>query len=117
MCKLFLQIIMEMETVINRKLPGKPAEFVEDANNNPVENAPPPPKKKLEVLYDGHYYDVTEFFKRHPGGEIMQLYLDGDDATIAMNQFHYRSLKTMKAYLKGLKKRPALEEEGMPNLV
>lgn len=69
-------------------------------------------QKKLELLYDGYYYDVTEFIKRHPGGNIIELYTDsGEDAMIPIQQFHYRSLKTVLARMKGLKKRLATDEE------
>lgn len=79
---------------------------------NQVESSETPQKRKLEVLYDGYYYDVTEFIKRHPGGNIIELYTDArEDATIPIQQFHYRSLKTVMAKMKGLPKRPASEEE------
>lgn len=32
---------------------------------------------KLEILYDGYDYDVTELSKRHPGGDIILYYLQG----------------------------------------
>ncbi|CAL8085963.1 unnamed protein product [Orchesella dallaii] len=71
--------------------------------------------KKLEILYEGYFYDVTEFIKRHPGGNIIELYQNGEDATIAIQQFHYRSLKMVLARMKGLPKRPATTEEiGLP---
>ncbi|ODM90156.1 Fatty acid desaturase 3 [Orchesella cincta] len=66
-------------------------------------------EKKFEILYDGYYYDVTEFAKRHPGGDVINLYKDGDDATIPIQQFHYRSLKTVMAKMKGLSRRPATD--------
>lgn len=95
-----------------RPRPVEPA-IIQDENNNTVENSQ---KKKLEVLYDGYFYDVTDFIERHPGGKIMELYTEsGEDATIAIHQFHYRSLKMVLARMKGLKKRPALEEEGIKN--
>lgn len=69
--------------------------------------------KKLEVLCDGYYHDVTEFIDRHPGGDIINLYVEsGEDATIAIQQFHYRSLNMVMARMKGLKKRKATNEEG-----
>lgn len=81
-----------------------------DRNNNSLESTHP---KRVEVLYDGYYYDVTDFIKRHPGGNIIELYTEnGEDATIPIQQFHYRSLKTVLARMKGLKKRPATDEEG-----
>ncbi|CAL8085966.1 unnamed protein product [Orchesella dallaii] len=82
-------------------------------NNNNVEEKRG--AKKLEILYDGYFYDVTKFIKQHPGGDIIELYENGDDATLAIQQFHYRSLKMVLAKMKGLPKRPATTEEiGLP---
>lgn len=29
-----------------------------------------------EILYEGHYYDVTKFIKKHPGGSIIEYYVE-----------------------------------------
>lgn len=71
-----------------------------------------PPKARLEVLYAGHYYDVTEFIQRHPGGNIIELYAgSGEDATLPIQQFHYRSFHKVLARMKGLRRRPVTNEE------
>jgi hypothetical protein len=63
-----------------------------------------------EILYDGYYYDVTHFIKKHPGGSIIEYYVaKGEDATHAMQQFHHRSLKKIKVMLQSFKKRPATD--------
>lgn len=93
--------------VRKRNVDPVPAE--ENNNTAPAKDSG---TKRLEVLCDGYYYDVTEFIKRHPGGDIMELYTDTrEDATIAIQQFHYRSLKTVMAKMKGLKRRVATDEE------
>lgn len=48
-------------------------------------------QKKVEVLIDGTYYDVTDW-KDHPGGSVLKLYAGKDlDATQAFDNFHVRS--------------------------
>ncbi len=115
--------VCQLESFENLDHNSNNTEFQEDGevrkrNVNPVpaEQDSSPPKdsgsKRLEVLCDGYYYDVTEFLAKHPGGDIMELYTDTrEDATIAIQQFHYRSLKTVMARMKGLKRRVATEEE------
>lgn len=66
-----------------------------------------------EILCDGWYYDVTEFARRHPGGSIIDYYTKtGEDATLAIQQFHQRSPAKIKAILKSFKRRPAEDKEG-----
>ena len=67
---------------------------------------------KKEILYDGYYYDVTNFIKRHPGGTIIDYYTKpGEDATCAILQFHQRSPEKVKKIMSTLKSRPARDEE------
>ncbi|CAL8098310.1 unnamed protein product [Orchesella dallaii] len=68
-------------------------------------------KTRLEILYDGHYYDVTDFVRRHPGGrEIIGFYTHpNEDATIPIQQFHARSLDKVTGIMKTLKRRRAPE--------
>lgn len=45
----------------------------DDAEQNLQEEVPVhqhKPLRKVEVLCDAYFYDVTEFIKRHPGGYI-----------------------------------------------
>jgi len=64
-----------------------------------------------EILYDGWLYNVTEFSKIHPGGKIIHFYTKpGEDATIAIQQFHHRSFDKVKKMLNCLPKRPAKSE-------
>lgn len=68
---------------------------------------------RKEILCDGWYYDVTDFARRHPGGSIIDYYTKtGEDATLAIQQFHQRSQAKIKAILKSFKKRPAEDQEG-----
>lgn len=65
-------------------------------------------KTKKEVLYNGFFYDVTEWVRRHPGGKIIEFYTkSGEDATHAIQQFHQRSAKKVNVIMSSLKKRPA----------
>jgi len=75
-----------------------------------TETSTPPAKK--EILYEGYFYDVTEWVKRHPGGRIIEFYTKtGEDSTLAVQQFHQRSTKKVMAIMSSLKKRPAQPEE------
>ena len=69
------------------------------------------PERK-ELLYEGYYYDVTDWIKRHPGGRIIEFYTQkGEDATMAIQQFHQRSTKKVMAIMKSLKRRQASDSE------
>ncbi|KAJ6635864.1 Acyl-lipid (8-3)-desaturase [Pseudolycoriella hygida] len=71
--------------------------------------------KRKEILFDGYLYDVTDFIKRHPGGNIISYYTqNGEDASQAIQQFHLRSIKRVKSLMNTLKKRPAsMSESGL----
>jgi len=50
-----------------------------------------------EILLDGKYIDISEFLKRHPGGNVIKFYMgNGIDSTQAFRQFHIRSKKATK---------------------
>jgi len=74
-----------------------------------------PPKS--EILYEGYLYDVTSFMSRHPGGNIIRFYAQpGEDATLAIQQFHYRSMNKILKILKTFPKRtfqPSENENGI----
>ncbi len=75
-------------------------------NNNNVE--------KKEILYDGYFYDVTDFITRHPGGSVIEYYTKaGEDSTHAIRQFHQRSFKRVQGMMSAFKKRPALDSESI----
>jgi hypothetical protein len=79
---------------------------------------PPTAGGKKEILYDGSYYDVTEWVKRHPGGKIIEFYTEsGEDATHAIQQFHQRSTRKVMGIMGSLKKRPANENEREYSLI
>lgn len=64
---------------------------------------------RKEILYEGYYYDVTDFIQRHPGGiELLEYYTEpGEDATIPILTFHHRSHAKVQGIMKSLKRRPA----------
>ncbi|OXA45979.1 Fatty acid desaturase 2 [Folsomia candida] len=63
-----------------------------------------------EILYEGHYYDVTKFIKKHPGGSIIEYYVEhGQDATHAVQQFHQRFSDKVRVILQSFTKRPATD--------
>lgn len=67
---------------------------------------------KKEILFNGYFYDITDFIEKHPGGNVIYYYTKtGEDATHAIEQFHHRSIKQVKAMINSLKRRPALDSE------
>lgn len=67
---------------------------------------------RKEILFDGYFYDVTDFIRKHPGGRIIEFYTQtGEDGTHAIQQFHQRSIKRVKPIMSNLKKRPASDNE------
>jgi len=86
--------------------PNKSSQMVGPETFHEHETEPSPQVK--EILYDGYYYDVTSFVKKHPGGSIIDYYTQrGEDATNAIQQFHQRSAKKIDIMLKSFKRRPA----------
>ncbi len=68
--------------------------------------------KREEIYYDGYFYDVTDFTRRHPGGNIIKFYTaHGEDATQAINQFHHRSKERVETLMKLFKRRIAKSHE------
>lgn len=67
---------------------------------------------RKEILFDGYFYDVTDFIPKHPGGSIIKYYTQtGEDSTHAIQQFHLRSIKRVKGIMSSFKKRPASDNE------
>lgn len=80
---------------------------VDAAKTNPQNS------ERKEILFEGFFYDVTDFIKKHPGGSIIEYYTQsGEDGTHAIQQFHRRSIKRVKAIMSSFKKRPALDSDG-----
>jgi len=72
-----------------------------------------PDPSKVELLYDGYFYDVTSWIKRHPGGDVINLYTSsGEDSSVAIRQFHLRTFDRVMTIMKMLPKRPAVVEKG-----
>ncbi len=81
----------------------------EIANNSHQANTE---KGKEEIFYNGYFYDVTDFIRRHPGGNIIKFYTTpGEDATQAIDQFHYRAKNRVETIMKSFKKRKAETKE------
>ena len=62
-------------------------------------------REKIHLKINNNIYDVTEFSKKHPGGNIIQFYNcinNNVDATHVFNTFHLRSKSAYKL-LKSLK--------------
>lgn len=67
---------------------------------------------RKEILFDGYFYDVTEFVKKHPGGTVIEYYTKkGEDCTHAIQQFHSRSKGKVRMMMSALKKRSASDSE------
>jgi cytochrome b involved in lipid metabolism len=90
--------------------PNVKAEVVEGSSSSDAASSPEP--QRQEILVEGYFYDVTDWIRRHPGGRIIQFYTKkGEDATLAVQQFHQRSTKRVAAIMASLKKRPASPQE------
>jgi fatty acid desaturase len=57
--------------------------------------------KKRTIIIENNEYDITHF--NHPGGSVINYMTQGQDATQAFNEFHYRSKKA-KIVLQALPK-------------
>ena len=44
-----------------------------------------------KIIIENCEYDITDF--KHPGGSVINYLTDGQDATMAFEEFHYRSKK------------------------
>lgn len=55
-----------------------------------------------KIKIDNQWYDITQFIKRHPGGNVIKSYVD-QDATLVYREMHYRSKKA-KLVLQSLPK-------------
>lgn len=67
---------------------------------------------RKKILCDGFFYDVTDFIKKHPGGNVIAYYTENcEDSTSAIQQFHNRSIEKVRLMMSGLKKRPATDSE------
>lgn len=65
-----------------------------------------------ELYYNGYFYDVTDFIPRHPGGSLIKFYTEpGEDATQAISQFHFRSMKKVELIMRSLPRRLAQPHE------
>jgi fatty acid desaturase len=56
---------------------------------------------KKTIIIENQGYDITNF--KHPGGNVINFMTEGQDATIAFQEFHYRS-KTAQHILRSLPK-------------
>lgn len=77
------------------------------------EEVPPPPPNVAPLpnvwIYDGEAYDLTEFIKKHPGGEFFIGRTKNRDITTLVNIFHRNPEKVkrvLKKYALGREARP-----------
>jgi fatty acid desaturase 2 (delta-6 desaturase) len=68
----------------------------------PTKNHTQIPKKEEKIRIGEYEYDITNF--NHPGGKVIYFMTQGQDATNAFEEFHYRSKKA-KRILKSLPKK------------
>ncbi|WP_256875032.1 cytochrome b5 domain-containing protein [Nostoc sp. C052] len=69
----------------------------------------PPPELPNIWIYDGEVYDLSDFIKRHPGGEFFIGRMKNRDITTLVNIFHpnpEKSKRVLKKYALGRKARP-----------
>jgi hypothetical protein len=94
----------------------KPLEFSGNLNTSEPLVSEQVKVEGKEILYEGFYYDVGSFMERHPGGNIIKFYTEpGEDATMAIQQFHHRSIKQVLAIMTSFPKRPASQDKGNIN--
>lgn len=79
---MFLQFYSQKYKKVERKNDTKPSKF---------------------IIIDGYEYDITDF--KHPGGNVINYMANGQNATEAFNEFHFRSEKAKKM-LKSLPHKP-----------
>ena len=88
------------------------SEILPLVSSDPLREEGPVRKAKKEILCQGYYYDVTDWVAKHPGGDVIEWYTEsGEDATIAIQQFHHRSEKRVQAMMKMFTKRPARDSD------
>jgi hypothetical protein len=69
----------------------------------------PPPNLPNIWIYDGEVYDLSDFIKRHPGGEFFIGRMKNRDITTLVNIFHpnpEKSKRVLKKYALGREARP-----------
>lgn len=76
-------------------------------------NQPPPPMDSSSIpnvwIYDGEAYDLSDFIKRHPGGEFFIGRMKNRDITTLVNIFHpnpEKVKKVLKKYALGREAKP-----------
>ncbi len=88
------------------ELQQPPDEIGEELPNE----APPPPPRIPDVwIYDTQAYDLTDFIKKHPGGEFFIGRMKNRDITTLVNIFHPNPEKVKK-----ILKQYALNREAVP---
>jgi Cytochrome b5-like Heme/Steroid binding domain len=74
----------------------------------------PPPRMPNVWIYDGEVYDLTDFIKKHPGGEFFIGRTKNRDITTIVNIFHPNPEKNKKIIQKYALGRKAVPEDVHP---
>jgi hypothetical protein len=87
-----------------------------DTSLDRPEEMPPPMKGPMPNVwvYDGEAYDLTDFIKKHPGGEFFIGRMKNRDITTLVNIFHPNTQKVKKLLQKYSLGRPATIEDVHP---
>ncbi|MBS9383333.1 MAG: hypothetical protein HEQ24_03540 [Dolichospermum sp. BR01] len=95
--------------LFNQESPKPPLEEGEKEDNNE-----PPPSLPNAWIYDGQAYDLSDFMKRHPGGEFFIGRMKNRDITTLVNIFHPNPQKVKKILKKYALNRQAVPEDIHP---
>jgi len=60
------------------------------------------------IRINNFYYNITDFIKKHPGGSVIEYYVD-QDATDVFNEMHFRSMHIVEKYLNNLPKKSIVD--------
>ncbi|MBD2435588.1 cytochrome b5-like heme/steroid binding domain-containing protein [Nostoc sp. FACHB-110] len=80
----------------------------------PEPNNQEPPTLPNAWIYDGQAYDLSDFIKKHPGGEFFIGRMKNRDITILVNIFHPNPQKVKKILQKYALNRPGVPEDIHP---
>jgi hypothetical protein len=98
---------------IEPDIQGDPA-LPSSEGENGISPDEPPPRMPNVWIYDGEVYDLTDFIKKHPGGEFFIGRTKNRDITTLVNIFHPNPEKNKKIIQKYALGRKAIPEDVHP---